>query len=378
MVAVLEPEIDVHRPRLHQPAPLEPVSWRLEPRALGAEQWTGWGQTPASVDSSPRPTLRGLRCQLVVLDSKRRRRASVSVSFDSSVGSRPATSLFGRDATGSLRVVLQTQPQQGETHLDFTFKPADSVSPSALETLLRWFAEYRPSRAAGVWDVGSSTWLLGPDEIQTSAPEIATEYRNVLGALARIERRSGTALRMPALLDSEQVREIEITDRLLRGLKVRGTWRSGELNDDPQMRSALTSSEHGVRLRYLTDHHLQLAGERYSIGEVEQVLDQVQLSDGDAGEGPIRLVAGSRNGIEVSLVSVREQTNTDGSTSWVPAAMLEPFRGQWVAQSGTKLLASGTSRDEVIAAVRAQGVLSTVWRVPDEPSDGGASELMSA
>jgi hypothetical protein len=287
-------------------------------------------------------------------------------------------SLLGRDATGSLRLVLRSQSQAEEAYLNFAFKPTDSVSPSALVPVLRWFAEYRPSRTVGVWDVGDATWLLGPEEIRGSLPQLPVGYGDVLRALARIERRSGAALWMPEALDSNQVRDIEITDRLLRGLTVRGTWKAGELNEDPQMRGLLSSSEHGARLQYVTDHELRLAGERVFVGEVEQVLEQVRLSDQDRGEGPIRLVSGSRDGIEMSLVSVPERTNTDGTTSWVPAAMLEPFLGRWVAQSGTKVLASGTSRDEVVAAVRARGVLSTVWRVPDEPSDGGAAELKSA
>ncbi len=92
---------------------------------------------------------------------------------------------------------------------------------------------------------------------------------------------------------------------------------------------------------------------------------QVKLAGRDAQAGVIRLAPGSNARFEARLVSVPERINLDGTTEWVPVAMLAPHRGRWVAQTGTTILLSGESFNEVTAGTRALGQLATVWRVPE-------------
>lgn len=181
------------------------------------------------------------------------------------------------------------------------------------------------------------------------------------------------SLTVPAALDTSQVEQIEIAERLLRGLAVRGTWSVADLNDDEQMRRLLNESEHGVQMQFVRAYELRLADQSIPIGDVQYTLAQVHLSTTDEGVGPIKVVAGDRNDLVMRLRTVERRTNADGSTSWVPPSMLQPYEGQWVAQSGTTILLHAQTRDEVVSGLRASGLRGTIWRIPPSSSVTGAS-----
>lgn len=331
---------------------------------------------PSSLDAQP--AARVLQCELVALDERGRRRAALPVVFDRWVDTGQRRSLLGSDPSGSLRLTLRLRPSAGETYLGYTFKPAPSASPSQLASIIRWFEEARPGRRSGLWDEARRSWLLGPDPVPEAPPGLAKGYVDVVKALARIERRAEVLLTVPRTITAELARDIEIADRLVQGTSVTGTWTEAQLDEDPEMRDLMRDAEHGAMVQFVAEYHLRLPDQAIFLGETEQTLHHARLSSQDAGEGPVILEPGGQNTTELVLVHVPSRTHDDGSTAWVPAAMLEPYAGRWVAQSGTTILASGRERAEVLDALRARGALATVWKVPDTGVDGGGAEVLIA
>lgn len=353
MLDVLDSEILITEPRLHRVSSLEPIEWEA-----GPQPWP------------VRPAARSLHSELVLVDDKQRRRAAVPIAWDQRAAHGSSVSLHGGDASGTLRLSLATTPPEG-THLHFAFEPSKQASPSALSTILSWFEQYHSSRLVGLWDSDRGEWLLDPVEVATPAPVIPAGYADVVKAMARIERRAAVDLAVPHALDDNVAHQVEIADQLLRGLTVTGTWKTAALNDDAHMRRLLSTAGFGVKLQFVRDYEMQLLGRSIHLGAVQHTFEQAHVATSDAGTGPIPLVAGTHNGMHLRLVSVPERLNADGSTSWMPAAMLEEHRGRWVAQSGTSIILRGASYSEVAAGARAGGRLATVWRVPDSGDDAG-------
>lgn len=169
---------------------------------------------------------------------------------------------------------------------------------------------------------------------------------------------------MPAEFDEDTAEAIDIADRLLRGVAIVGRWSGATIEADGDLRAFLGDSEHGVMLEYTATHRLQLGGHEITIGEVDYRLLHARMAPGQAGEGMIRLIPGSSDRAELRLIGVPEVERLDGVTSWVPAAMLEPHVGRWVAQSGTRVIASGDTFADAAEKARASGRLATIWRVP--------------
>lgn len=183
---------------------------------------------------------------------------------------------------------------------------------------------------------------------------------------------------MPDAIDAQLAGEVDVTDRLLRGLTVRGTWTRAQLvGDDSTVRETLANAPLGIGVSFVAEHGLSLGADPVVLGRVEYALEQALLDPDDPGDGPTLLTVGGRGGMQMTLVSLRPWTNADGSTSWLPASMLEQYRGRWIAQSGTTVLASEATFDKAVSAARAQGRLATVWLVPDV-DDAAASELVRA
>jgi hypothetical protein len=124
-------------------------------------------------------------------------------------------------------------------------------------------------------------------------------------------------------------------------------------------------------LKMLAGHHLNIDNSDLVIGTAEYRYMQVVSAGVDTETSNLRLIPGRTTISNLRLVAVPERTNSDGTTSWLPASMVEPYAGRWVAQSGTKIVSSGDSSRAVANAVRASGHLATVWRVanPQEPLD---------
>ncbi|MDQ6839000.1 MAG: hypothetical protein M3137_11880 [Actinomycetota bacterium] len=177
---------------------------------------------------------------------------------------------------------------------------------------------------------------------------------------------------MPPELEGERSRSVAIADQLLRGKVVHGRWTEGNITTDPDFVANMERAEHGVRLELLADHELTLGNTLIDIGSVEHRYMQVVADGFDPVTGDLHVRAGKNDRFELRLTAVPERTNLNGTTSWIPPAMVEPYAGQWVAQSGTKLLQAGASFQAVTAAVKATGQLATVWRVPSSDQEGEA------
>lgn len=305
-----------------------------------------------------------LRAELVVVDRSGHSRARLPVSFDQRIARGTSVSLLGSDRGGSLKVSVETGGPQSDGRMRFSFRPDPAATPRSVRDVITWFEALSSDRQLGLWMADRDRWGIRPGPISASPPRLPRDYVRAARVLARIEDRTGTTFPMPAEFDEDTAEAIDIADRLLRGVAIVGRWSGATIEADGDLRAFLGDSEHGVMLEYTATHRLQLGGHEITIGEVDYRLLHARMAPGQAGEGMIRLIPGSSDRAELRLIGVPEVERLDGVTSWVPAAMLEPHVGRWVAQSGTRVIASGDTFADAAEKARASGRLATIWRVP--------------
>lgn len=313
-----------------------------------------------------------LKAELVVTDSRGRRQAAIAVDFDRRVQREGAVSLLGSGASGAFLVSLNADLPPTGVRMRFRFAPHPNSTPVELSQAIRWFEALRPGRKLGLWMRDRDRWGIGPDRIPEDHPRVPEDYGRAVHVLARIQQRSGVDFAMPEDIDDDVAQSIGVTDALMKGETVVGRWTDASIQEDPQLLRFLEDSEYGVMLEFKATHHLQLGRQEIPIGEVEYRFLQVRHAEHDQDRHIIRLVPGTNDRFEVRLVGVAEVERTDGATNWVPTAMLEPYAGRWVAQSGTQVILSAESFGEAAERVRARGRLATIWRVPGSTEEAEA------
>ena len=330
-----------------------------------------WPDLPASTEAALGETP-FLKAELVIADRRGHRQASLPVDFDRRVQGESTVSLLGSGALGAFLVSLDAQLPPERVRMRFRFAPHSGSTPEELSQVIRWFEALAPRRQLGLWMSDRRRWGIGPDLIPDDHPRVPDDYARAVHALARIQQRSGVTFHMPAEIDDEDARSISVTDALVKGKTVSGRWIDASIEEDPQLLRFLEDSEHGVMLEFKTLHHLRLGSKEIPIGEVEFRFLQVLHAEHNPHRHIIRLVPGEDRRFEVRLVGVAAAERPDGSTNWVPAAMLEPYAGRWIAQSGSQVILSAESFVEAAEKVRARGRLATIWRVP------GSAEVAEA
>lgn len=323
--------------------------------------------TEAALGESP-----FLKAELVITDRRGRRQASLPVDFDRRVQGESAVSLLGAGAVGAFLVSLDAKLPPEGVRMRFRFAPHSKSTPEELSQVISWFEALAPDRQLGLWMSDRGRWGIGPDLIPGNHPRVPDDYARAVHALARIQQRSGVTFHMPEEIDDEDARSISVTDALVKGKTVSGRWTDASIDEDPQLLRLLEDSEHGVMLEFKTTHHLRLGSKDIPIGEIEYRFLQVLHAEHDPHQHIIRLVPGENDRFEVRLVGVAEVERADGATNWVPTAMLEPYAGRWVAQSGTQVILSAESFGEAAERVRARGRLATIWRVPGSTEEAEA------
>lgn len=352
MVLLLEQRLEVEPPDRTRPTWLEPMVWE--------------GQGTFAQADDGQPLLGG---SLLVTDDQGRRLASLPVAFTSRIRAANDTTLLGSDRSGSLRVALEASTPGGPVRMHFRFEPSSTVTPAELLPVTTWLVSLDAGRMLGLWMDEKHRWGVGPQAIPPDQPRIPEGYVSMVRLFARVQERSGSTFNMPPVLDDRDMRTIEAADKLIRGETVRGRWQQISINDDPQLFHYVESSPHGVRLEFKAEYSIEFDDGHVVLGEAEYRFMQATLRGRDSEAGIIRLVPGPDNRFEIRLLSVAERVNADGTTAWVPSPMLEPYEGRWVAQTGTKIILSGDSFEEVAAGARARGQLTTVWRVPGSPAE---------
>ena len=305
-----------------------------------------------------------LRAELVIVDSRGRRQASLPVDFDRRVQNASAVSLLGSGSNGALQVSLKAPLPVSGARIGLRFTPRSDSTPLDLHKVVHWLEALAPRRLLGLWMRDGARWGTEPIPIPTDYPRVPKDYARAVRVLARIQQRSGRAFAMPMEIDEEAAEAIGLTDALLRGKTVVGRWKDVSIQQDPELIGFLNDSKHGVMLEFRTSHILRIGTQEVEIGEVEYRLLQVLNYEHDEEKQLIRLTPGTENRFHVRLVAVAEKFREDGATNWVPAAMLEPYAGRWIAQSGTQVLIAAEGFAEAAMKVRASGRLATIWRVP--------------
>ncbi len=64
---------------------------------------------------------------------------------------------------------------------------------------------------------------------------------------------------------------------------------------------------------------------------------------------------------------------TDGPRGGAEAALLEPYRGRWVAQDGLEVLFDADGPEAVLRWLRRYGRSARVWRVPSSHIEAGSA-----
>jgi hypothetical protein len=323
-----------------------------------------WPDLPSASTEAALGETTFLKAELVITDRRGRRQAALPVDFDRRVQGETAVSLLGSGAAGAFLVSLDAKLPLAGVRMRFRFASRPESTPGELSQVIRWFEALRPGRQLGLWMRDRGRWGVGPDPIPDDHPRVPEDYAHAVHVLARIQQRSGVDFAMPEEIDDDDAQSIGVTDALVKGETVAGRWTDASIQEDPQLLRFLEDSEHGVMLEFKATHHLRLGGQQIPIGEVEYRFLQVRHAEHDQKQQLIRLVPGQNDRFEVRLVGVAEAERPDGSTNWVPAAMLEPYAGRWIAQSGTQVLLSAASFAEAAEKIRARGRLATVWRVP--------------
>lgn len=319
-----------------------------------------------------------LRAELVVTDSERRRLSTVPVDFDRRVTRDGTTSLLGETPEGSLKVSLDATGPATGVKMRFHFEPHHPSSPTALLEIVSWFDALREGRELGLWMRDRGKWGVGPEPIPREFPRLPDDYARAVRVLARIEQRSGSSFLMPSEISESDAEAIGVADALLKGKTVAGRWNGASVNHDPQLVELLQDSPHGARLEFKATYWLELAEQHIVIGEVEYSFRQVELDGHDPHADVVRLQPGEvSDRFEVVLVAVPPRARDDGATSWVPGAMLEPFAGRWIAQSGTEVVESSDSFDDLSLRLKGDGRLATIWRVPETRERAEAHPLIA-
>lgn len=308
-----------------------------------------------------------VRAEVVVLDAKERRLASVPVRFDRRLRSGTLGSLLGADASGSFTVSLEVNLETRASHLRFRFRVAEAATPEMLLPIVSLLEKGRAGNRLGIWLSDAGRWGAAPAPIPEDAPRPAPEFVQAVRTLARIARRSGASFTMPREIDQETAASIGRVDRLLLGEHVTGNWSAATIADDAELVAFLEASPHGAMVEFTAQLVLHLDGRDIPIGDVEYRLPRVRLTKGGSGEMDLEPWDDDTT-FELRLICVRTRSHDDGTAAWVPESMLEPLRGRWVAQSGTSFVGFGGSFTEVSQAVRASGRLATVWFVPSGDS----------
>lgn len=336
---------------------------------LATVEWSDWPSASTEAAFSETPFL---KAELIITDRRGRRQVSLPVNFDRRVQGESAVSLLGSGAAGAFLVSLDAKLPPAGVRMRFRFAPHSKSTPEDLGRVITWFEALAADRQLGLWMSDRGRWGVRPDPIPGDHPRVPDDYARAVHALARIQQRSGVTFHMPAEIDDDDARSISVTDALVTGKTVSGRWTDASIEDDPQLLRLLEDSEHGVMLEFKTTHHVRLGSTEIPIGEVEYRFLQVRHAERDAKQHVIRLVPGENDRFEVRLVGVAEAERPDGSTNWVPSAMLEPFAGRWIAQSGTHVILSAESFVEAAEKVRTRGRLATVWRVPGSAEEAEA------
>lgn len=317
-----------------------------------------------------------LKAELLITDQGGRRQACVPIDFDRRVQRGDTVSLLGSGGEGSLQVSLDASVPATGVRMRFRFTPGPESTPEALNKVVAWFEALAPNRQLGLWMRDPGRWGVGPGPIPHDHPRVADDYARAVRSLARIQQRSGASFTMPEEISDLEAEAIGVADALVKGKTIAGRWTEASINEDLQLLNFLNESEHGALLEFKATHHLRLGSQEVPLGKVEYRFLQVGDAEHDGEKHVIRLRPGSNHRFEVRLVDVAEKPRADGSTSWVPAAMLEAYAGRWVAQSGTQLLASSDTFAVAAEKLRASGRLATIWRVPSSIEDAEALPLV--
>lgn len=336
--------------------------------------WPGVGAVWADASFPSTPLL---RTELVVTDHRGRRQAALAVEFDKRVQRDGLTSLLGHSRDGSLQVSLDTSIPMSGVRMNFRFDPGPESTPEALNEVVSWFGALREERQLGLWMRDRGRWGIVPEQIPPDHPHLPDDYALAVRVLARIQQRSGRSFAMPEVISEVDAEAIGVADALVRGETVAGSWADLSVNEDVQLLALLQESPHGALLEFKAAYCLRLGDQEIPIGIVDYRFLQVEHSKHDKEHRVIRLKPGSRtNRFEVRLVGVAGGPRADGATSWVPKAVLEPFAGRWVAQSGTLIVRSSDSFVDLVQGLRASGRLATIWRVPESTEEAEAHHVV--
>jgi hypothetical protein len=191
-----------------------------------------------------------------------------------------------------------------------------------------------------------------------------SRHTSAVELLGRIQERTGQWFPITAELDEADVKAIELADALLRGEPVSGHWSGATvvLDEDSltSMRSA--TADLGALFEFTSDYTVEVAGHRILLGPAHHRLFQVHLTDARPGPAPglveARLRAGRDDHFEVHLLPA------GGSGAAVAGHGLDQYAGQWIAQAGEEVVASGSTPREVAAELRRTGRQGAIWRVP--------------
>lgn len=287
-----------------------------------------------------------------------------------------ATVLTGTTQDGTAQLELlprSTEPDHGAgAQLRARFEPRPDALPRERIGTIRLVAAVLEGAATTVSFPERGSVLHARSTAPGEAAATESELLQAMRTLARVQERCGMAFPVPAVLTHRDERALDRARRLLDGEEVSGTWQEltvgfDDVSDATDAYRSL--GEHGAHLRLVNDIHVTIGGHRVNLGPAVHHFHQV-LADPEpsnrASDGSHHLHGrpGPDDTFDVRLL---EPDDMRPAIERRPSLFeLRMNAGRWIGTDGPFILASGDAPEEVLEALRSQGVSASVWRVPSE------------
>lgn len=344
-----------HAPDLHPGDEL----WSLSPVVFDWAPATK-AQVAAETEAEAARDLIDYRCAVVVLDGDEWV-AATDVTFNERVRSATRSQLTGVDLSDSFVVQLEADLPPSRLQLRFRYRPAAQATPAELLTTIKLFEALAPDRRLGLWSHRTKRWMAAPIAIPPDYPRLPHGYAETVAALARVQKGTGQRFPMPAEINKDDATALRQAATLLAGQTVSGRWTTANLVIDAHGVEFLESAaaENGARLEFTAEYTVDIAGNTVILATAQHRLLQARvrsvtpLSGSDDRE--VLLVPGDDDRFEIRLATASDAES---------AAELEAYAGKWIAQSGSEIVASGSSPADVVQELRHAGATGAIWRVP--------------
>ncbi|MFT0610154.1 DUF5678 domain-containing protein [Rhodococcus qingshengii] len=309
--------------------------------------------------------------ELVLFDSKNQASAQLEVVFRSRLNSANFAMLSGHDESHSVSVSIEWNLAASSVRTQIRPSINPEASPRALLPVVT-FLEALQTGSRFVLQVPSSGKILGSTEpIQIDAPGIQPGLAHTIRSLERLQRHTKNEFPIPREITATDRKQIALGVALLDGKTVRGEWSKATIEASPDVQDSFRKGGPDLQIEIDAPIEINVGQHVLPLGNVTYLLAHARITpiaEEGGKETEVCLEAGVNRLVEVSLshLNVRK---TDSKLHQPPIDVLQQYAGEWIAQDGERVIASGPTPAAVAATLQTLGESGSIWLVPGTQAD---------